>query len=201
MLGDGMSPPRAHLEVSIVAADSLKRIGSFFVLAVVFALIVFVMIKFFVEDMLSDFFGVAIAASVDVLSLANAWIFILTLLMFLVMFLAVIFSGLDATYASFSLFMAAITAMLATTFISYIGLLYYYPNEFSGVNVLQILGGFNYYNMIFAVYVLHSMDLYFVIVFVVMFSQTFIYLLVTDSFKKKRVKPKNANLVRSKVVF
>lgn len=185
----------------IVANNSLTRIGSFFILAIIFAIVAFIMIKIFVEDVIGKYFQIAIAESLGVFDLGNAWIFITTLMLVLTIFLAILFSGINVVHASFSLFLAAITGMITMTFISYIGLLMNYPNEFSGVNIIQILGGFNYYNMLFTVYVLHSTDSYYVVLFIVLFSETFLYLLITDSFNQTSVKPSRGNVVTSKVVF
>lgn len=180
--------------------SSVSRAVIFLVLSVVFAGFVFLMFKAFLEDVVADYLGVGLQQSIDVESLANAWIFITTTAVMLSTFLAVLLANVKRLQAIFSLFMSWITTMLILTLISYISLLSLYPDSFSGINIIQILFGFNYYNMIFTVYVLKSTDAYFFLTFVILFLQTFIYLIITKAFeegKKPRLNPPNVRSIIS----
>jgi len=169
------------------ARDSMARMGSFFAMSMVFAFMAFMILKIFVEDTMVDYFAVGIQQSLDILSLANAWVFITTTVLVITTFLAILFSGLDTADASFSLYLSWFLTIAMLTLVSFASLLAYYPDEFTNLTIVQVFAGFNYYNMLFAVYVLRSQDLYYLVVAGVMLVQAFIYLSIMNAQKKRKV--------------
>lgn len=157
---------------------------SLLIMATIFAVFVFLIFNAFLQDIVGDYIGVGIQQSIDVESLGNAWIFVCTIALVFTSYIAILLSGIERVNGSFSLYLATLTTMLIITLISYISLLNFYPDQFSGVSIIQIFGGFNYYNMIFVVYVLKSQTTYYFIVFGVLLLQTYIYLFITKTFNK-----------------
>jgi len=167
-----------------------RNAAGFMALSVLFAVIIFIMIKAFLEDIMGEYYTVAIDASLSVVSLAQSWIFICTIAVFAAVFISTLISGIDNIKAIFSLSLSTLTTMLIITLISYVGLTMNYPFQFAQIGFLEILSGFNFYNMLFAVYVLRSTDAYYFIVFALLFGQTLIYLTMTKAFKKEVVSTK-----------
>jgi hypothetical protein len=160
----------------------LTRVASFTGLAVLFSGFVFFLFKVLVEDVLADYVATAIEQAIDITSLANAIVFIYTAGLIMAVFLSILLSDVDKTKGVFSAYLAGLMSIFIVSLISLAFLTVYYPMNFSAMNVGLALVYPNYYNMLFIVYVLHSADIYYVILFILIYGQALIYLGMSGAF-------------------
>ena len=177
-----------------------RNAAGFIIVSFLISIFVFFMSKAFLEDIMGKYFAVAIENSVDIASLGSSWVLISTMLIMVSIFVAVLLSGIDRTKALFSLELSFITTILIMTTISYVALTVSYPFAFTTLTVFDVIGGFNFYNMMFAVYIVGSTDVYFFIVFAVLFGQTVLYLAIVKGFKKDQNFSKKSTEIRFKKV-
>lgn len=166
----------------------LTRVASFTGLACLFAGFIFFLFKVLVEDVLADYVATAINQAIEITSLANALVFIYTAGLFLAAFLSILLADVDKTKGIFATYLAGVMSIFIISLVSLAFLTVQYPTKFSAMNMGLALIYPNYYNMLFIVYVLHSEDIYYAILFILIYVQALIYLGMTGAFSGKEKK-------------
>jgi hypothetical protein len=173
-----------------------SRIVSFTGLALMFSIFIFFLFKVLVEDILADYVQIAIENAIDINSLASALVFIYTAGLIMAVILSILLSDVNKTQGIFSAYLAGVMSIFIVSLLSLAFLTVDYPTKFSTMNMGLALVYPNYYNMLFIVYILHSADIYYIIMFVLIYVQALIYLGISGAFTDKKINARSRSYSR-----
>ena len=159
-----------------------SKIASFTLLCLVFSIFIFFLFKVLVADVLKSYKHVDVTDAIDVNSLASALVFIYTAGLIMATFLSVLFSDINKRKGIFSIYLAGIMSIFIIALVAIAELTAKYPDQFAGVSIGYVILYPNYYSMLFIVYILGSTDTYYIIMFILIYLQALVYLSITGAF-------------------
>ncbi|MHA1892074.1 MAG: hypothetical protein ACTSYS_13860 [Promethearchaeota archaeon] len=160
------------------AKTRIEKIASISIITLIISLLVWFSFKIILFDIIEQFAKEDISSAKNKLSAVSFVVFFMMIAIFFIVFVAFLMTDITLQQTLIACLLSIVFTVIFMLLISLGSMIQFYPAQFEDLSIEQILLGFNDINTLFIIYVLNSIDLYFLIILVMYFTLSMIYIVL-----------------------